>query len=77
MPRLGLSFNNSFDSRPRAPKADAYGRRPRQVTGVQIVGERETSPIFSSVYVKAMGLLAIVAAISVAAAIIRIYAFRH
>lgn len=77
MPRLGLSISNSFDNRPRAPQPDAYGRRPRQISGVQIVGEREKTPVFSSLFLKVTATLAAIATISVALAILRIYTFHH
>jgi hypothetical protein len=77
MPRLGLSIKDSFESYPRASKPDAYGRRPRQVAGVQIVGERDRAPIFSSLFLKVTATLAVLAMLSVALAIVRIYAFHR
>lgn len=76
MPRLGLSFNESFDRRPRAPKPDAYGRRPRQISGVRVVGERETAPLFP-LFLKATATLTIIAAIAVSLAVWRLYTFHH
>jgi hypothetical protein len=77
MPRLGLSINESFDNRPRAPKPDPYGRRPRQVSGVHVVGERDKTPLFSTLYAKVLTALALLATASTALAILRIYTFHH
>jgi len=77
MPRLGLSINESFDRRPRAPQPDAYGRRPRQLSGVQIVGERDRTPVLSSLYLKTLAALGLLATVSVSLAILRIYTFHH
>lgn len=77
MPRLGLSINETFDSRTRAPKPDPYGRRPRQVSGVQIVGERGERPIFTSLFAKVIVTLSLVAALSTSLALLRLFTFRH
>jgi hypothetical protein len=77
MPRLGLSINDSFDRHPRAPKPDAYGRRPRQIAGVRVAGEREKTTIFSSLFIKAAAILAVIAALSMALAILRLYTFHR
>lgn len=77
MPRLGVSINDSFDRRPRAPKPDAYGRRPRQVSGVRVAGEREKAPLFSSLFLKVTTALALVAIASMSLAIWRLFTFQH
>ncbi|WP_424362924.1 hypothetical protein [Methylocystis parvus] len=77
MPRLGISINDSFDRRPRAPQPDAYGRRPRQVSGVRVVGEREKAPLFASVFLKVTTALALVAIASMSLAIWRLFSFHH
>jgi hypothetical protein len=73
MPRFSFAFNESHDKRLRAPKADAYGRRPRQVSGVRVVGERENGSLFLMV----VATMAIVAAVSVSLALWRLYTFHH
>ncbi|WP_442756723.1 hypothetical protein ACNHKD_09080 [Methylocystis sp. JAN1] len=77
MPRLSVSISDSFDSRRRAPKPDAYGRRPRHVPGVRIVGERETAPSLSSLFFKATATLVVIAAIAVSLAVWRLFTFHH
>jgi hypothetical protein len=77
MPRLGLSINDSFDRRPRAPQPDAYGRRPRQVSGVRVVGEREKAPLFSPLFLKVTAVMTLIAAIAVSLAIWRLFTFHH
>ena len=77
MPRLGLAINEKFDNRPKAPKPDPYGRRVRAVEGVQIVGEREKTPIVTSLYAKAVMTLAFLATLTTLLALVRLFNFRH
>jgi hypothetical protein len=77
MPRFSFAFNESQDKRLRAPKADAYGRRPRQVSGVRVVGERENASGGASIFLMVTATMAIVASVSVSLALWRLYTFHH
>ncbi len=76
MPRLGLSLNDAFDNRARAPKPDQYGRRVRTLDGVKTV-DAEKNPIFASLYVKIVLALTLFATLAMSLAILRLLTFRH
>jgi hypothetical protein len=77
MPRFSFAFHESHDKRLRAPKADAYGRRPRQVSGVRVVGEREDESRRAALSFTVAATMAVVAAVSVSLALWRLYTFHH
>jgi hypothetical protein len=78
MPRFGLLISDSFDSRPKAPKDDAYGRRVRHVEGVRIASERhQPGPAFSPLFYKAILTLALVATLTTSLAVWRLLTFTH
>ncbi|PPD45810.1 MAG: hypothetical protein CTY15_02835 [Methylocystis sp.] len=77
MPRLGLSINESFDNRPKAPKSDQYGRRVRTLDGVRVAGEREAPPVFTSTFARVTLTLTLIATIATALAMWRLFTFHH
>ena len=78
MPRFGLSFADTYDQRQRAPQPDPYGRRPRHVEAVRIVGEEPQRPlILSPFFIKLTLSLTAVAAVAVSIAAWRLFTFPH
>jgi hypothetical protein len=76
MPRLGVTIHDSFGRRQQASKPDSYGRRVRQVRGVEVAAESGT-PMFSPLFLKLTMTLSLVAIAAASLAAWRLFTFPH
>jgi len=75
MPRLGLSINETFDSRVNHNRPDHYGRRVRHVDGVHYVGGTSERPLFGSLFFRISFALSIIAMLAMSLAMWRLFHF--